>query len=397
MVATTRPWLSRLSHNHSQSPAAFAAALTSSRLRLARVAKNDLPNGDREQDERKEYAMLKGMKNKGVWMLATGGVNALDEKQLKAPSALTTATCNDRAVMDFRGYVSHVQEQQAKRLEHLTARAELLGFENERADEGKRHSAVKARVGTYVVITERGHLYHLNQRTTGEKPRDVQEFLKALDGQPVQSVTEARKAMKQIRLHRRTARPEIQPQPTGRAPLRGSAIDIGFAYRTSDSVKAFAASMADRGIKLAVVTKDEAEESRKQAEAARAAGRHPNATGLKENEIVAVNERGHVHGFTECITGSSFGDMQAYLRNLDRSQLTGIAEMRRHMRGRIDEENRLQKDRDRTAKSLLGISSIFDPGDHQNEYLRKTALDRAERPTIENERAANRPRNTRDR
>ena len=258
------------------------------------------------------------------------------------------------------------------------------------------------KVGELVVVNQQGHIVQLTASNTGDGAKARAEHLKDIDRAALPSVSAAEGAMKEFRLHRQKERPEIQAQPPAERaadikPLRGTAIDIRVAYRTSDSAKAFVASLADRDIMLAVVTKHEAEESRKQAEAEKAAGRFPNATGLKENEIVAVNQRGHVQRFTERITGSSFGDMQAYLRNLDRSQFSGgIEETRRYVRGRVDEENRLQKDRDRTAKSILGMLNIFDAG-YDDQRLSKTVLDRAERRTIENERAASRPRNTRDR
>jgi hypothetical protein len=195
---------------------------------------------------------------------------------------------------------------------------------------------------------------------------------------------------------RETRGADTQQKGGGRSP-RQSEVDIGFAYRTTASPQACVASLAERGIVLAVPTRAEAEESRKQAEAARAEGRSPNATGYKEHETVAVDQRGHVYRLSERITGSTFGDMQRYLRTLDRSALLGIEDVRDYMRSRADEEDRSRKDGDRTAKRLLGISNIFDAGSSEDQHLKETVLDREARRTIENERAAERPRNTRDR
>ena len=72
-------------------------------------------------------------------------------------------------------------------------------------------------------------------------------------------------------------RPEIAKGMTGR---------IRNLWRESDTPKAFAAALDDKGIGLAKVTKQEAERSQKEAESAKAAGRY--APAFREGEIVAV-------------------------------------------------------------------------------------------------------------
>jgi len=253
------------------------------------------------------------------------------------------------------------------------------------------------REGELVVINQSGHLYRLTERNTGESRKAVAERLKDIDRASLLNVKDARAVMDDLKQHRLDERAEHFEAERRERPLRGSAIDIRFAYRTTADPRAFVASLAERGIFLAVPTKAEAEESHKQAEAARAEGRSPNATGFKEHETVAVDQWGHVYRLSERITGSSFGDMQRYLRTLDREKISGIEDARDYMRSRADDEDRSRKDRNRTANRLLGISNIFDAGDSEDRNLKHTILDRAERRTIENERAAERPRNTRDR
>lgn len=177
--------------------------------------------------------------------------------------------------------------------------------------------------------------------------------------------------------------------------LQGTSAEIWRAYHRSDNPKAFAAALGEKGVALAVVTKDEAERSRTDAAAAKEQGKY--APVLRENEVVAVDDHAYVYRLNERTTGSDFGDMQRYLRALDRSTMLGVEDARDYMRHRADEEYRSGKERDRTAKSLLGISDIFDAGESEDQHLKETILDRAERRTIENERAAERPRNTRDR
>src|ERR1017187_8384396 len=337
-------------------------------------------------------AKAKPLTRQDAWMAQTGGVDALSPELLDSAQQSYDKWGGNKEKYNLANYVGFVQDKERERRES--------GQQQEQDQPPKEYERYK--VGELVVVDQYGNIHQLSARNTGDDAKGRAEHLKDIDRAALLSVTAAQGAMKEFRLHQQQERPEIQAQPPAERaadikPLRGPAIDMRFAYRTNDSPKAYAASLADRGILLAVVTKHEAEESRKQAEAAKAAGRFPNATGLKENEIVAVNQRGHVQRFTERITGSSFGDMQAYLRNLDRSQFSGgIEETRRYVRGRIDEENRLQKDRDRTAKSILGMLNFFDAG-YTTQSLSHSLLDGVQRRTIENERAASRPRNTRDR
>lgn len=116
--------------------------------------------------------------------------------------------------------------------------------------------------------------------------------------------------------------------------LRGTAAEIWLAVHHSDTAKAFAAVLNENGIELAVVTKDEAERSRTDAAAAREKGRY--APVYREHEIVAVDDCAFVYRLNEVTTGSSFGDMQRYLRTLDRSNLQGIEATKQLMHERAE-------------------------------------------------------------
>ena len=195
----------------------------------------------------------------------------------------------------------------------------------------------------------------------------------------------------------RDHRPQEAPEH-----LQGTVAAIWLANHRSDNAKAFAAALNEKGIALAITTKEEAEQSRKQTEAAKAEGR--TASAYRENEIVAVDDRARVYRLAERITGSDFRNMQAYLQKLDRSKLHGIVETRQMMhnerpteggrifgRGGGAADDHLQKEvRDRAERMSMLMELASEPAE-----LRKTVLDRVERRTIENERAQG-PRNTRD-
>jgi len=70
--------------------------------------------------------------------------------------------------------------------------------------------------------------------------------------------------------------------------LRGAPKHLWDAWLQSDSAKAFAAALDDKGIMFAKVTKDEAERFHREAEFAKAIGRH--APRFKEDEVIVVTE-----------------------------------------------------------------------------------------------------------
>ena len=203
---------------------------------------------------------------------------------------------------------------------------------------------------------------------------------------------------------RETRAGQEQPQPPPPAPpaqLGRTAGEIRLAHSRSDSAPSFAAALAEKGIAIAITTKEDAEKSRIAAAAAQEKGSY--APVYREGEIVAVNDLATVYRLNESTTGSKFADMQRYLRNgLDTSTLRSIEATREMMHDRAAE------------RGGRGLANISAPGIHEQEILdraermtmtneraastrerQRLVLDRAERRTMENERAQG-PRNTRD-
>jgi hypothetical protein len=191
-------------------------------------------------------------------------------------------------------------------------------------------------------------------------------------------------------------RPEEPPEQ-----LTGTAAKILLAHYRSDSARSFAAALAEKGIAVAITTKEDAEKSRTAAAAAFMKGSY--APVYREGEIVAVNDLATVYRLNESTTGSKFADMQRYLRNgLDTSTLRSIEAAKQMMHDRAAE------------RGGRGLSNISGLGIHEQEILdraerrtmtnetaastretQRAVLDRATRRTMENERAAG-PRDTRD-
>ena len=263
----------------------------------------------------------------------------------------------------------------------------------------------KYRTGELVVVNQHGDVYKLTRSNTGDDAKARAEHLKDIDRAALLSVTAAQSAMQQFRQDRREEkeatradyyRPEEPPEQ-----LTGAAAKILLAHYRSDSARSFAAALAEKGIALAITTKEDAEQSQSAAAAAFMKGSY--APVYREGEILAVTDRATVYRLNERTTGSNFGDMQRYLRTLDTSTLRGIAAIKQMMHDRAAERggrglssisghgNREQDILDRTERRTMENERAA----NTHREIQHTVLDRATRRTMENERAQ-RPRNTRD-
>ena len=185
----------------------------------------------------------------------------------------------------------------------------------------------KYRAGELVVVNQYGQIFQLTQHNTGHDIDARAERLKDIDRAALLSVTAAQGVMKNFQQHRQEERqkdwqqkgeewlrpareehwPTMPPQPERKSPglfeqaateatrdnraenLKGVAAHVWTAWRESDSRKAFAAALDDKGIAFAVTTKEEADRSHsKEAAFARAVGNY--VPRFKEGEIVIVTE-----------------------------------------------------------------------------------------------------------
>jgi hypothetical protein len=231
----------------------------------------------------------------------------------------------------------------------------------------------KYRAGELVVINQHGDIYKLTRSNTGDDAKERAEHLKDIDRAPLLSITAAQAAMQQFRQEQREEteatrqhyyRPEEPPKE-----LTGTAAKILLAHYRSDNAQSFVAALAEKGIAVAITTEEDAERSQSAAAAAFTKGSY--APVYREGEIVAINDRATVYRLNESTTGSKFADMQRYLRTLDTSELRSIEATKQMMYDRAAE------------RGGRGLSNTSGLGVHEQEIL-----DRAERRTKENERAA---------
>jgi hypothetical protein len=181
----------------------FVSALSQRRLRIAVVTEADKITPEPLQDARHELAQMIDLKDKGVWLVAVGGVDQLTEKQQESAARSYDGyrhVHHEQERLSLGEYVSHVQRQNALHFEHLkeeAAELDRLGVPLPPAE--AQQPLIRARVGTVVVLNERGYLYYLNERTTGVHADQMQTFMAAIDPQSFRSVTETREEIEEER------------------------------------------------------------------------------------------------------------------------------------------------------------------------------------------------------
>lgn len=114
----------------------------------------------------------------------------------------------------------------------------------------------------------------------------------------------------------------------------------------------FGAALEDRGMALAKVTKQEAEQSRAEADHWKTHGeRRPT---YREGEFVVITSRGDVYRLNQRTTGQRASDVQRFLSKADWKGLSGIEETRQVMQTRAEvREIERQAFRDLSAVGLL--------------------------------------------
>jgi MobA/MobL family len=111
--------------------------------------------------------------------------------------------------------------------------------------------------------------------------------------------------------------PVIAPKPE--RELNETSSQIRLAYALSDSAAGFSAALEERGIRLAVVNRSEAEQSKTDSATAKEQGRY--VPEYRAGEIVAITGVGRVYRLNEHTTGDARGQIEKFLGTLDRRQL----------------------------------------------------------------------------
>lgn len=152
--------------------------------------------------------------------------------------------------------------------------------------------------------------------------------------------------------------------PEGLNPV---AADIWLAWQRSDNAQAFRAALADNGMELARVTKEEARASEVDAFHARQQGRF--APTYSEGELVVVTDHVQVYRLTQRTTGNGFRDIQQFMRALEPSKVQGLDATKQLVQERAD----LHEIERQAFRDLSGIGLLKHPKEPQ---LGKEAVER---------------------
>ncbi|MBV9066260.1 MAG: MobA/MobL family protein [Methylobacteriaceae bacterium] len=153
---------------------------------------------------------------------------------------------------------------------------------------------------------------------------------------------------------KKAQRIEAQAEPVNDRPLSEAAGNIRLAYQLSDSGASFLQGLRDRGLSLAVVSAEEADQSYRLAVFARELGNF--APTHREGDLVAVNGFGNVYGLSRSTTGDSRDEIAAYLATVDRTGLHNVSETRVETRAASLEAFRMGK---LAARPETELESLF--------------------------------------
>ncbi len=145
----------------------------------------------------------------------------------------------------------------------------------------------------------------------------------------------------------RDTTPQVAPDH-----LKGAVAEIWLAYNQASHGRDFAARLESHGMVLASVTKEEADQSYREAIFAKAVGNF--APVYREGETVVVTENERVYKLNERTTGDNRAGVDKFLARLDRAGMQGIAATKQALIERADQrEIERQAFRDLSAVGLL--------------------------------------------
>lgn len=221
--------------------------------------------------------------------------------------------------LEERGFkVAHVTEEEADRSHRVAAFAKELG-----------RFAPEFREGEYVAINQRGYIYGLDPRTTGEERADIEKFMGTLNPLHIKGIESVLKKVEAERQAEFEQRREKERILAATGPLKQDVAEIRLAYSLSQSPDGFARNLDECGFRVACATKEEADRSHQNAAFSKAIGRF--APEYREGEYVAINERGHVFSLNMKTTGEGREDVDAFMRTGDHTKIQGIEETRKYI------------------------------------------------------------------
>jgi hypothetical protein len=187
----------RLAMSLTDSGQGFASALEDRGLTLFCVTEQDKVNSDRNE----LFHLLEDQK-KGVWYMERDGADKLNPQQLETAEAAydkwSKRNQHNFTIRNLDIYVDFVQAAKLKRLNELLAAHGNKSLE--RPDAPHLHNKVEP--GDLFVMTDKGYVYALDEKTTGKTSAELDKYLAPLDRASLMSGTDAYQAMQDVKADR---------------------------------------------------------------------------------------------------------------------------------------------------------------------------------------------------
>ncbi len=227
---------------------------------------------------------------------------------------------------------------------YVLARASAYDAENNPAEK-QQHYQPKFKQGEYVAVNEIGHAYRLNFYRAADQRREVEEFLKPLDGVEMRDVSDTRADLL-VAQAERTVTPrkerEAESKPftladaadaitKDKGELNETAGNIRMAYALSQGPEEFRELLAERGLHLARASYMDWQRSIVTASHAEHNDKYTPETHW--NEYVVLNEKGKVYTLNSRSTGDRPEETQAFMAGLSGADVKDIATVRTEILG----------------------------------------------------------------
>ncbi len=227
---------------------------------------------------------------------------------------------------------SRDEEEQSRRLNvDLRDVRQTIREAWERSDNGHSFRAALAEEGLtlakgdkrdFIVIDQEGGINALGKRIIGNSAAEIRIRTADLDRDQLPTIEQAREQNERARAAGvETAAPKPQAKATQPEPditYDPATVDeIRLAYRQTASPAGFSATLEQNGIRLAVVSAAEADQSR--------------AGARREGEIVAISPTGEVCPLNQHTTGDGSAKVEKLLAAIDRAELGGIEDTQRQI------------------------------------------------------------------
>jgi len=198
-----------------------------------------------------------------------------------------------------------------------------------------------------------GNPVSLNQRTTDDSRRDIDDFMRTLDGAKLQGIEATQRELatnkrpapaRELWQNEATApdksfgraAEEVQQRASAPPHIKGPSAEIWTAYARSGNARAFVRALEERDITLAVVTSQDVTNSA--IDRYYANSLTPVVPPkLREGDCVAIAGNGRVYNLNRHTTGESAERVQKFMATLDKKEFQSVYSVLKNVQERAEQ------------------------------------------------------------